>query len=634
MTDAPATRSTTECAAAKRAVAAGAVDAGVAGIGSVMQSLREIFAGLGATGRGKFWIALVLMILSGLTEGFSILLLLPVLKVILADGSGAGRLNLGDHHIAGFSLPDVSISLPVLLASFVSLVVVQVLFNRSKTAFMSDLLFDFTNQCRLSLFSALARARWDKITRMSGSELEHALTGEVERISTCGYYLLMIVQGIVMLLIYLIMSALVSLPMTLVMIIFGVIALTIMRPFRHRAARFGTLLQESRRRQFGTVSDFLGGLKSVRATNSEQKFYREFETLLYRNKHDAGVFARQNATGSGIFQIMITLGAATFILVAVTWLHLSFARLVVMLLVAMRIAPRFLGLQAQFQQLLQDLSAWRHVSKLRDDLVKAVDTSVQDHSAPVTFQHEIRLENVVYHYVGGAQPSLDTLSLSIEAGRVTALIGASGSGKSTVADLVTGLIRPQSGALYLDDRVLQPSELRGWRDRVAYVAQDNFLMNLSLRENLTALTQRECADDDLWQALDLAYASGFVRRLPDGLESLLGDRGVQLSGGERQRIALARAFLRLPDFLVLDEATSALDWEAQEHIAASVKKMARAGMTILTIAHRPSMVAFADQVYALESGRLIEAGTAEDLLSRKNGVFWTMMQKELTQSDT
>ncbi|MBN9886279.1 ABC transporter ATP-binding protein [Salipiger abyssi] len=596
------------------------------------REIREILAALRGVGRRRFWVALVMLILGGLTEGMSILLLLPVLQVILKSEDATQTLDLGQYEIGGVSLPDISISLEMLLSLFVLVVVAQVAFNRMKTTYLNDTMFDFTNGVRLSLFSALSRARWDRITRLAISDLEHALTSEVERISTCGMFLLAGLQGLVMLAIYAGMSLLISPPMTLLMLGFGVVALVLMRPFRRRATQFGELLQESRRRQFATVSDFLNGLKIARATNGERVFFGQFQQLLNENKRDTRAYVHHSATGSGLFHIMITLGAAIFIYIAVRVLAMDFASLVVLLLIAMRIAPRFMSLQMQMQQLLPNLAAWRHLRRLETDLRLAEDTSAHTSMPIPPLKDGIVFEGVSYRHEGAERPAVRDLTLEMPAGRVTALIGMSGSGKSTIADLVTGLIQPTAGRITFDGRPLSPPELRGWREQIAYVAQENFLLNLSVRENLTMISARQHDEDELWQALELAAAADFVRALPNGIDTVIGNRGVQLSGGERQRLALALAFLRNARFLVLDEATSALDWKTQEHVANSVRRMARQGLTVLTIAHRPSMVAFADTIHAIGDGQLIESGSPSELMAKPDGDFAKMLSKESTHT--
>ncbi|TIS53366.1 MAG: ABC transporter ATP-binding protein, partial [Mesorhizobium sp.] len=171
-----------------------------------------------------------------------------------------------------------------------------------------------------------------------------------------------------------------------------------------------------------------------------------------------------------------------------------------------------------------------------------------------------------------------------------------------------------------------------WRDQVAYVPQDVFLLHDTIAANLR-LAAPQSGDEELWAALRKAHAADFVERLDRRLETVVGDRGVRLSGGERQRIALARALLRKPSLLILDEATSALDWQNQSLIAQSIEEL-RGQMTILTIAHRPSMIAFADWVVAIESGRIVEVGQYQRLKARSGSRLARMLSGERAELGT
>jgi ATP-binding cassette subfamily C protein len=175
-----------------------------------------------------------------------------------------------------------------------------------------------------------------------------------------------------------------------------------------------------------------------------------------------------------------------------------------------------------------------------------------------------------------------------------------------------GLLEPLEGTVSVDGDTLDAENRRRWRDCVAYVPQEIFLLHDTIASNLR-LAAPAASEEMLWDALRSANADGFVERLPQRLETVIGDRGLRLSGGERQRLSLARALLRHPQLLILDEATSALDWEHQSLIARSIEAL-RGSMTVVTIAHRLSMISFADRIVALEDGAVVEAGDYEALI--------------------
>jgi ATP-binding cassette subfamily C protein len=231
----------------------------------------------------------------------------------------------------------------------------------------------------------------------------------------------------------------------------------------------------------------------------------------------------------------------------------------------------------------------------------------------VRLKGSIRFEGVSFGYGGeGGIPAIAGLDLEIPAVETTAIVGPSGAGKSTVADLGMGLIVPDRGRVLVDEVPLSPERMRSWRAQIGYVAQDTVLCHDMLRANLL-WARPEVTDLEIWRALRSAAAEEFVSELPEGMETVVGDRGVRLSGGERQR--LARALLREPSLLILDEATSALDSENEKRIQSAIEEL-HGRMTILVITHRLSTIRGADVIHVLERGRLVESGAWDTLVGR------------------
>jgi ATP-binding cassette subfamily B protein len=193
-----------------------------------------------------------------------------------------------------------------------------------------------------------------------------------------------------------------------------------------------------------------------------------------------------------------------------------------------------------------------------------------------------------------------------------------------VTDLVLGLQVPNEGLVLIDGIPLGEWDQNSFRERVGYVPQDPQLFNSSIRDNLL-WSFKAAHEADLWEALRLANADAFVRDLPAGIDTIVGDRGVRLSGGQRQRLALARALLRKPDLLILDEATSSLDSDSERLIQQSIDRISRS-TTLLIVAHRLSTIASADQVYVLRGGRVVEEGEFRQLSVRSGGILNAMLR--------
>jgi ATP-binding cassette subfamily B protein len=230
----------------------------------------------------------------------------------------------------------------------------------------------------------------------------------------------------------------------------------------------------------------------------------------------------------------------------------------------------------------------------------------------VSFTYEVELEDSTLE----RNTAVDSVSLVVPAGATTALVGPTGSGKSTLTNLMMRLVDPDSGAVLIDDVDLRTVRRGGIAEVAALVSQQTFMFDDTVRGNVTLGVER--TDDEVWKALRVAQGETFVRHLPHGLDTRVGERGGTLSGGQRQRIALARAMIRRPQLLVLDDATSAVDPSVEQAIIAALRET-RSGTTVLVVAYRMATIALADQVVYVEEGRVVDHGTHDELLGRCRG---------------
>ncbi|GAB1542280.1 hypothetical protein NUACC21_49540 [Scytonema sp. NUACC21] len=387
-----------------------------------------------------------------------------------------------------------------------------------------------------------------------------------------------------------------------------------------RSAKFGKLLSEISQAYSITTLETLMGIRLVKATGNEEREYQKILKLIRaREKADfnSQVYAElitpvSEVTGIITLMVIVFLGR--------TFFADQVASLSTVLLTYLLVLLRLLPLVSQLNALRSSFAN----SAASVDI--AVDFLSHDNKPIMAkgkvqysrLQTGLHFKEVSFTYAGHEKLVLNDLNLFIPRGTTLALVGASGAGKSTLADLLPRFYDPTSGCITIDDTDLRDFDIQSLRRAMGIVSQDTFLFNNSVRYNIS-YGRPEATEEEIIEAAKQANAYEFICKLPQGFDTLIGDRGVMLSGGQRQRLAIARALLQNPEILILDEATSALDTVSERLVQAAIEQLSK-NRTTLVIAHRLSTVQKAHQIAVMEQGSVVELGTHEELL-RKAGYY-------------
>ena len=282
-----------------------------------------------------------------------------------------------------------------------------------------------------------------------------------------------------------------------------------------------------------------------------------------------------------------------------------------------KLLPAFQQIYSNFSNIKSAQSA---LDNIKNDLITG-NLEANDVTKPINLTNQkITLSNIAFIYPGKDISAIEDINLSINRNEMIGIVGHSGSGKSTLVDLILGFLEPSSGYLSIDDNKISSNNIYAWRKLLGYVPQSIFLSDTSLKENIAFGERRDDIDNDsLMKAIQLSELEDLISKLPNGINTVVGERGVQLSGGQRQRIAIARALYRNPKILILDEATSALDGNTEKRIMESITSLS-SKMTIIIVAHRINTVRNCNTIYFMENGKISDHGNYDELI-RKNKSF-------------
>lgn len=564
----------------------------------------------------KFIGILLFMVADGLTSGIGLLMLVPLLAVtgiVGESGLDVPVLNGVAGRISGYT---VSVQLILILTIYLALIVMQGMISRRLAILNVEIIQGYTKHLRVSLYKKLVKSEWSCFAEKKKSNITNAFTNEIVRIGAGTVYFLKILSQIIVAIFQLAVACMMSVPLTLFVVFCGLLVLWFMNSTFGQSKKLGGALKQVNQELVSQIMEQLDGVKEAKSYGIEDIQIDSFEKTAEKTRRNLTDFTKMQSKTNLLYTISAAIVICLLFYFSVIALKMEPAALLVIVYIFARLWPSFRTLQSNIQNVIAMLPSYEALKELSENLDTHYE-KIHHEKSMMKFSADasIRFENIYFRYHGLNEFELKNLNFEIPAKKITAFVGKSGAGKSTIVDLLIGLLKPTTGRITVDGETIDESTLMKWRRSIAYVPQNPFLFNSTIRENLIRYTP-EATDKEIQEALAFSEALEFVKKLPQGIDTVIGDSGVRLSGGERQRLVLARALLRKPQYLVLDEATSSLDNENEYRIQRAIESLA-GRLTVVVIAHRLSTIRNADNIIVVDDGRVADQGTYKELLEKK-----------------
>jgi ATP-binding cassette subfamily C protein len=564
----------------------------------------------------QYQFLLVLIFLSGFAEGIGLSALVPVVST----------LTNGDQ----FSAPAPFNKLPVLIKFLgleptfeVLLVLTLVLMILSfamvffQQIYAAKAQLTFLETIREKAVKTLFQSKWPYLARISSGQSSNTIISEAERGAEAIMALVNLLATSFLLFIYMCFAFILSWKMFIIAAFTIVFAVFFGKRLIRRVRKTGKERVEMNSQFYKEMVEYIRAIKLIKATSLTEKVLQKLEAP---NKNTASSLKEILVSSAKMrfeLQTIISCAMVLILYVAITYLSVPISTLLVFMYIVMRLAPKFSTMQGQYHS----FSAHYPALDILESLIKKSEENKESTFGNKTldsFSGEITLSNISYTYPNSEGKTLHDVSLKIHSKEFVSFVGKSGSGKTTLVDLIMGLLKPTSGVLKIDGMDLSEVEIQSFRKRIGLVSQDSHFFSGSIRDNLTIDTI--CDDEYLWKCLEVAQVKEFVESLTNGLDTIIGESGVNVSGGQAQRLAIARALARKPSLLILDEATSSLDKQSEADFQKAIESISN-DYTIISIAHKFQTIKNSDKIFLLSEGNIVEEGNFQELCSNKGPFF-------------
>jgi ABC-type multidrug transport system fused ATPase/permease subunit len=571
---------------------------------------------------GRIFIIFALTILSGLLDSVGILMIFPLIATFSGSGINPGLPS--DSLISKFVFVFEGVPLEWLLILVGAIFLIKSILSFSATAYSAVLRADLLKALKLKLFNKYVKMNYEYYLERDSGHFVNVINDQTSRSIQAFQNLTQFASQIIKTSIYLLTALAVSVELGILVVVLGVIFFTLFYNLNSQVKKLSAYFSN----ESGVLSllfiESIQAFPYLSATN-------QYKALKKRVNHSVeslrSIQARLGTIGA--FTLSVREPVAVTILLSLVAFQIfvlsgDIAPVLVSLLLFYRAFNALMGVQAEWQYTLEFIGGLllykQEISNIESKANTEVNVQIPSENG------SIRFSNVSYYYPSTKNAALNGVSFTIPDMSTIAFVGKSGSGKSTIALMLTGLLMPTDGEFFVKKSRFKHIPMTEWRNSIGYVAQDPIFFNDSILNNITMWAEDASENCVIRSAKD-AHIHDFILTLPDGYNTIIGDRGVRLSGGQKQRLAIARELYRSPRLLILDEATSALDAIAEVEIQNCLNSL-NGKITIVVIAHRLSTIKNSDIIYVLDKGSIIDHGNFDELCSSDKSYFSELVEKQ------
>ena len=549
-------------------------------------------------------------------EGLGVSFILPLLGEEVSTNSLPFPFN---NLVDLFKGMDFVERLPIIAILLVSITFGKVCLKYTNIAFAAYLRKITMSHFQGLCFTQLMRVGMGYFNNKKAGELHTTCLPYTHNLGNFVHMLSLSVERILMIIIYLCILLTLSWEMTLVSVLLAIISSLYLKRVVHRVEVTSKSFTKKTQQANSILFELISGMKLVRMFAREDETVKVLRKKVESNNEDVYQMAKLNGSVSPIIEMMGVISIAIIMIVISFFIETGFEMLPILamfLIIFWRISGAATTLNQYRVSIKEHLPSYNVVFDFLESQNKHV---LEGGSRPFRkFTKKIEFKKVGFSFYDNGAKVLENISINIPQGSKIGIVGASGSGKSTLVELLFHFYDLHQGEILVDGVNLKDIEIKSWRKHLGIVSQEIFLFNDTVRANIT-FAKPEATSKEIEAAARKAYAHDFIKQLPEGYDTLVGDRGVLLSGGQKQRIAIARTILKEPGILIFDEATSAIDSKSEKIVQRAIDEVG-VGRTVITIAHRLSTVRNSDQIIVLDSGLIVEQGTHLSLL-RNAGTY-------------